>query len=156
DENRPFQESFKLSLEALADQDPHVRVVAISFLTAMAHHFSNGEKNSDGSLGPVDRVLPLIQKLSTDPDPEVRSASQTFLANFVSRKDVVNGIQAALEDQNSSVRAHALSALQTSQELPPLATLEKAFVSARGDIGLGLIELMVEQKDSGLATRLTP
>ena len=169
DEEQSLRESIKLIVDSLADQDAEVRADAISALSQRASYekslrdpkpndkqSSDNNQQSDDPLRLAERALPLIQKLVTDADPHVRSAAQGFLANFVSEPSVADNIQAALSDPDQNVRSHALWALKTSEEPPPMATLEKAFVSARGEIGIGLIELMVEREDSGLAARLTP
>src|SRR6185295_1388183 len=46
--------------------------------------------------------------------------------------------------------------LKSSHEPPPMATIQKAFASTKGEVALGLIELMYEREDSDLAARLTP
>jgi hypothetical protein len=66
--------------------------------------------------------------------------------------EVVN----ALGDADAGVRNQALQALRTSHEPPTIATIEKAFAVTKGDVALGLIELMFEREDVDLALRLTP
>lgn len=172
DETHALQESIRLAMAALSDQDPRVRVAAISGLTQRAALESNlrrsladsprrkesmkeRERQIYDSVGLVDPALPLVQKLTADADPGVRSEAQKFLAIFAAQQKVAGNVAVSLADPDAAVRAQALEALRRSPEPPPMATIEKAFASARGEVALGLIELMFEREDSQLAARLT-
>src|SRR5262249_10821429 len=63
---------------------------------------------------------------------------------------------AALADPDAGVRNQALEALKTSHEPLPMPTIQKAFASTKGDVALGLIDLIYEREDSDLAASLTP
>ena len=172
DENHALRESIRLAITGLGDQDPRIRIAAISVLTQRAARESNlrgsreiskrsRESLSDevrqlyDGIGLVDPALPLIKKLSSDADPGVRSEAQKFLSHYTSQQEVAGGITVSLNDADAGVREQALQALKSSSQPPSLATIEKAFASTKGEVVRGLIELMYEQEDSELAARLS-
>jgi hypothetical protein len=171
EDNRAIPRAVKLTIAALSDKDPRVRIAAICVLTERASYESTlrerqkqaqeekqeidaSDKAAYETIGLVDPAIPLVQKMTSDADPDVRSEAQKFLANFVNRKDAADNIIKSLTDADSKVRRRALAALQTSNEPAQMTTLEKAFASARGEIAIGLVELMFEREDSDLAGRL--
>jgi HEAT repeat protein len=174
-ENRDLEEreSVRLALIGLGDKDARVRIAAISVLTIRAAIEANlrrwlatnprGRESMDAqtkqmydSIGLVDPALPLIKKLAADADPGVRAEAQKFLSNFASQQEVARDVVASLGDSDASVRTQALLALMNSHDAPPMSTIEKAFASTKGEVALGLIELIYEREDSEMATRLTP
>jgi hypothetical protein len=109
------------------------------------------------SVGLVDPALPLVKKMAADSDSGVRAEVQKFLANFASQQGVAGDVVVSLGDPEPGVRSQALQALKSSQEPPPMATIEKAFASTKGEGALGLIELIYEREDSELAAiRIRP
>ena len=173
DEKDALHESIRLAIAGLGDKDAQVRIAAISVLTDRAQTESilrrslannpRGREPMDertkltyDSVGLVDPALPLVKKMATDADPGVRGEAQKFLSKFASQQGVAGGVVASLEDPDASVRSQALQALMTSNEPPPMATIEKAFASTKGDVALGLIELIYEREDSELAAKLSP
>jgi HEAT repeat protein len=173
DETIALQESIRLAIVGLRDGDPRVRIAAIEVLTyrakdevSLRRSLANSPRRLEAmegrerqiyeSIGLVDPALPLVQKMADDTAPDVRSAAQKFLANFASQQAIASNIVASLGDPNAKVREQALQALKSSQEAPPVATIEKAFAAVKGEEALGLIDLLFEKEDSGLATTLSP
>ena len=175
EENRDLEERepVRLALIGLGDEDARVRTAAISVLTNRAAVEANlrrslatnprGRESMDprtkqmyDSIGLVDPALPLIKKMAADADPIVRAEAQKFLSNFASQQGVARDVVASLGDSDASVRTQALLALKTSHDPPPMSTIEKAFASTKGEVALGLIELIYEREDSEMATRLIP
>ena len=175
EENRDLEERepVRLALIGLGDKDARVRTAAISVLTNRAAVEANlrrslatnprGRESMDpqtkqmyDSIGLVDPVLPLIKKMAADADPSVRAEAQKFLSNFASQQGVAGDVVASLGDSDASVRTQALLALKSSHDPPPMSMIEKAFASTKGEVALGLIELIYEREDSEMATRLTP
>jgi hypothetical protein len=153
DEAGSIRESVRIAIAALADPDAQVQVTAIAVLTDRARrepvdrirlaHTKASREQADRDdheaeiVAVADAALPIIRKLATEGDPSVRSAAQQFLSVFAADKSVAADVAGSLADSDASVRAEALNALKTSQEPPPMATIEKAFVRARGDIAVG-------------------
>src|SRR5262249_29830868 len=172
DETEALQETVRLEIAGLGDADPRVRIAAIAGLTDRAARESNlrrsmaisasrqpldeRTKKIYESVGLVDPALPLVQRMASDAEAGVRSAAQKFLSYFASNQKVAVGVAASLADPDASVRTQALQALKSSHEPPPMETIEQAFASARGDVGLGLIELLREREDVSLPSRLKP
>ena len=175
EENRDLEdrERVRLALIGLGDKDARVRTAAISVLTSRAAVEANlrrslatnprGRESMDqrtkqmyDSIGLVDPALPLIKKMAADADPSVRAEAQKFLSNFASQQGVARDVVASLGDSDASVRTQALLALKSSHDPPPMSTIEKAFASTKGEVALGLIELIYEREDSEMATSLTP
>jgi hypothetical protein len=173
DEDYALRESLRLAIAGLSDKEPRVRVAAISVLTSRAAEEANLRRSQANSqrrpealdertrrryaaIGLVDPAIPLVQKMVSDADSSVRSEAQKFLSNFASQQRVADKVAVSLADSDAGVRRQALQALKRSHELPPMATLEQAFASAKGEIALGLIELLFEREDAGLATKLSP
>jgi HEAT repeat protein len=173
DEKHAVRESIRLAIAGVSDPEPAVRIAAISVLTDRAALESNLRRSMANdprpresmderakrmyeSVGLVDPAIPLVQKMAADADPGVRSEAQKFLSNFASQRGVAGGVATSLADPDVKVRGQALQALKSSHEPPPMATLEKAFASAEGEVALGLIELMYEREDAELAARLSP
>lgn len=167
------RERVRLALFGLGDRDARVRTAAISVLTNRAAVEASlrrslatnprGRESTDqqtkqmyDSIGLVDPALPLIKKLAADADASVRAEAQKFLSNFASQPGVASDVVASLADPDAAVRAQALRALQRSHERPPMTTIERAFASTKGEVALGLIELIYEREDSQMATRLVP
>jgi HEAT repeat protein len=173
DDNAALRTNAETAIAGLADADPSVRIAAISTLTERAarevnlrRSLANSRVPRDSmdeqakrmydSVGLFDPAVPLIQKMAGDPDAGVRAAAQKFLSNFASQHEVAGGVAVSLADPNAAVRNEALEALRHSHEPPPMATIEQAFASTKGEIALGLIELIYEREDSELAARLSP
>ena len=175
EENRDLEERepVRLALIELGDKDARVRTAAISVLANRAAVESNlrrslatnprGRESMDPRtkqmydlIGLVDPALPLIKKMAADADPSVRAEAQKFLSNFASQQGVARDVVASLGDSDASVRTQALLALKSSHDPPPMSSIEKAFASTKGEVALGLIELIYEREDSEMATRLTP
>jgi len=167
------RECIKLMITALNDQDVRVRIAAISVLTHRAAYESSLRRTIENnpraresmdeqakqlydSIGLVDPALPLIKKMAGDTDSRVRAEAQKFLSNFASQQTIAAGVIAALADTDAGVRNQALETLKTSREPFPVTTIQKAFASTKGDVALGLIELIYEREDSDLAATLTP
>jgi HEAT repeat protein len=173
DERHALRESIRLATARLSDPDPSVRIAAISVLTTRAAIEANLRRylaNNPGrlesmdeqsrqryeSVGLVDPALPLVKKMGADADPGVRAEAQKFLSNFAAQPGVAGEVVVSLGDPDAGVRSQALKALKSSHEPPPLTTTEQAFALTKGEVALGLIELIYEREDSELASRLTP
>jgi HEAT repeat protein len=174
DENHATAEGVRLALAAVSDGSPEVRIAALSVLTYRAMEESGmrsglksfKERNEEmdertkryyESLGLIDPALPTVRKIaSADGDADVRAAAQKFLSKLADRPEVAENIASSLGDSDAKVQVEALTALRSSQEPPPMAVIQKAFPSAKGEVALGLIELMKEREDPELAARLSP
>ena len=173
DENQVLRDSIRLEIAALGDADARVRITAISVLadrvareTSYRRSFANPQRNRQPmkeqekrlyeGIGLADPAVPLIKKMAADADPGVRAEVQKFLSQMAAEPGVARDVVASLTDPDAGVRNQAIQALRSSEEPPPMAIIEKAFASSRGDVGLGLIELITEREDSGLAARLSP
>ncbi|MEW6209805.1 MAG: HEAT repeat domain-containing protein, partial [Acidobacteriota bacterium] len=120
----------RISLEALRDEDVRVRVAAVEALTQKE----------------TKEALDAIKSLTGDPDAKVRSAAQKYLSKLAGESGAMESIAASLADPDEGVRNAALTALERSPEPPPLAILERAFRSAKGEAALRLIHLLFEQE----------
>ena len=167
-----IRESVRIAIAALADTDAQVQVTAIGVLTDRARrepvdrirlaHAKASREQADRDdhetevVAVADAALPIIRKLASEGDPSVRSAAQQFLSVFAADKSVAADVAGSLADSDASVRAEALNALKTSQEAPPMTTIEQAFVTARGDVAVGMIDLFREREGPDLAAQIAP
>lgn len=166
-QNRNLADWRAFALRALNDQAPVVRLAGVTVLTKSdwddyAHKSQfqgigtpkqNAEASADQQPDTM-RELSAVQKLSNDPDIAVRAAVQKYLTSFVDNDTGIGAVVDALNDADPSVRKNAIDALIHSPKPPNLETLKHAFESAKGDVAVALIPLLVEQEDSTLSTIL--
>src|SRR5215472_12641077 len=138
DADRVMAQFVKMATAALTDSDGGVRSMAIDQLASK----------------PVKAALPAIQKMAKDPDARVRAAVQKSLPLFGIRYGLIEAAADSLDDEDIRVREQAMETLRKSAEPPSLAILDRAFRHAAPDVGTALIELMYEQEDQNLPSRL--
>jgi HEAT repeat protein len=138
DADRVMAQFVKMATAALTDPDGGVRSMAIDQLASK----------------PVKAALPAIQKMAKDPDARVRAAVQKSLYTFGIRDGLIEAAADSLDDQDIGVRKQAMETLRKSAEPPSMAILDRAFQQASPDVGMALIELMYEQEDQNLSSRL--
>ncbi len=129
----------RLATRALKDDGARVRLAAVNVL----------------NWSDVESALLDVRKLADDSDPKVRSAVQGYLSKYASEASVAEDTFASLEDPSQEVRDKALAALATGPA-PPLASLQRAFQRAKGEVALRLLALLVEQEDATLGSTLLP